>query len=123
MKLINLLPHAVTIRTVRSGDIILPGRSPGDCPYLDARGTRTLLPDIESGRDLFPLAREPIYAVMGLPGPRDGVLYVVSTLIAEACPHRDDLVSPGPAFRDDEGNVEAHQGLLAGPGLAMAVSP
>jgi hypothetical protein len=49
-------------------------------------------------------------AVVGLPDPVDGVLLVVSQLVAGRVPDRDDVVSPGTgpadgAVRDAQGRV------------------
>jgi hypothetical protein len=63
---------------------------------------------------------EPV-AVTGLPLPLPGIVYVVSALVAQAVPDREDVVSPdmGPsAVRDDEGRIVAVRGFARfGPPL------
>jgi hypothetical protein len=56
-------------------------------------------------------SRDPIEAVEahygnveGLPSPRDGVIYIVSGMVASAAP-RDDVFSPGELERDEGGRV------------------
>jgi hypothetical protein len=47
--------------------------------------------------------------IRGLPEPRDGVVYVVSSLVAQRCPDRKDVfapdTSPAGAVRDAWGNI------------------
>ena len=43
--------------------------------------------------------------IVGLPEPKDGVFYIVSRLVAEASPKRDDLVFPFGLVRDESGTV------------------
>src|SRR5690606_31963979 len=51
----------------------------------------------------------------GLPDPADGVIYVVSRLVAEAAPHRDDLYFPGRLLRDEAGRVVGAESLARLP--------
>jgi hypothetical protein len=57
----------------------------------------------------------------GLPEPEDGVVLVVSALVAEAAPEREDLAYPGEAIRDSDGKIVGAKGLCAGPGLAHKI--
>lgn len=41
----------------------------------------------------------------GLPEPRNGLVYVVSQLVVNACPERDDLVFPAGLLRNDAGDI------------------
>lgn len=41
--------------------------------------------------------------VMGLPGPQEGVLYIVSGLIASIEKDRNDVVAPGRLLRESKG--------------------
>jgi hypothetical protein len=56
----------------------------------------------------------------GLPDPADGVIVIVSALVAEhpSVAHRTDLAYPGEAIRDPDGKIVGAKGLCAGPGLA-----
>lgn len=49
--------------------------------------------------------------VTDLPAPKEGTRYIVSFRVAEAYSDRDDLVIPGPAIRDKEGNQIGCEGL------------
>lgn len=66
----------------------------------------------------LPLVRSTMGAPEGLPEPVAGVVLVVSALVAEAAPEREDLAYPGEAIRDAEGRIVGARGLCAGPGLA-----
>ena len=52
----------------------------------------------------------PVYKVRygeveNLPEKEVGVLLIVSLMIKQACPDRDDLISPLNLVRDDKGNI------------------
>ncbi len=53
---------------------------------------------------------------VGLPAPQEGILYIVSGLLKQACPDRRDLVSPAtghPACRrDDQGRIVSVPGFV-----------
>jgi hypothetical protein len=51
--------------------------------------------------------------VSDLPGPVPGTVYVVSRVVAEACPDRSDLLIPGEAVRDQGGRVIGCRGLCS----------
>ena len=58
---------------------------------------------VPSGGVDVPMGVRRTGALTGLPEQREGTLLIVSTLVAEACPHRGDLVSPGDLVRDADG--------------------
>lgn len=60
---------------------------------------------------LIPITRQTFGKVTGLPAPHEGVRYIVSARVAEACPDRKDLVVPGPAVRDEDGNQIGCEGF------------
>ena len=49
--------------------------------------------------------------VVGVPDPREGTVYITSSLVAMALPNRSDIVTPNThpraVVRDREGNVQA----------------
>jgi len=100
-KLINLTPHTINIVTpdgVRtlppSGTVCRVPSFDGVCPDLD--GIPTFVSSYGKVRDL--------------PAPQEGVVLIVSGMVASAEP-RLDLMSPGPLVRDDEGKVIGCLGL------------
>lgn len=49
--------------------------------------------------------------VEGLPAPENGVVYVVSGMVAARVPDRPDVYAPGELVRDAAGNVVGCRGL------------
>ena len=43
--------------------------------------------------------------VAGLPDKEDGVMYIVSMMVRQALPNRNDLASPGDIIRDEYGQI------------------
>lgn len=43
--------------------------------------------------------------VEGLPEEKDGHIYIVSSLVAQACPERDDLYIPDETVRTNDGKI------------------
>ena len=52
-----------------------------------------------------PVYRMKFGAVESLPPRMAGAVYIVSSLVAQACPERDDLLIPAHMVRDSEGKV------------------
>ncbi len=107
--LVNLTPHPVRVLTGTGG----PGhvlRAAGPPARLVERaepaGRLRLADDL-----VVPLVTLTHGGVENLPAPRPGVYYVVSRLVADACPERDDLLVPHDLVRDEEGNAVACRGF------------
>ena len=129
MKLVNLTPHEITIHGP-DGCITLPVAGPA--PRLGVeRVNLGVVPCDYSGysslRDSYmecmmdiPIVRSMMGEPTGLPDPQEGVIFVVSALVAEHpfLANRTDLAYPGEAIRDTDGKIVGAQGLCAGPGLA-----
>ena len=43
--------------------------------------------------------------IVNLPGPKPDTYYIVSKMLAKACPERKDLIFPGTLVRDESGDV------------------
>lgn len=43
--------------------------------------------------------------VVNLPDPKPGTYYIVSKMLAQACPERKDLIFPGTVVRNESGDV------------------
>jgi len=105
IRVINLTPHEITV----GGLSIAPD---GRVPRLreETREVGQILVDrdqiqIDGDGDTIPVTETVLGQLEGLPGPIDGVVYVVSRLVAEAAPDRDDLYFPGRLVRDKDGRV------------------
>ena len=101
MKFINLTPHQITdaltgVSFPPSGDV--------------ARVAATFSPAGEAGG--VQLFRRTFGEVTGLPAPQDGVLLIVSALVADAAKDRTDLVSPGELVRNSDGQPIGCKGFV-----------
>ena len=80
----NLTPHDV--------NLILPD---GEVLTIPASG-KVAIPVVKTVFDTN---------VTDLPDPQDGVIYLTSTLVAQAVPDRDDVLVPADLRRDDAGRI------------------
>lgn len=104
MQLINVTPHAIILRPDEGQEVILPPS--GQVARV------AVSQDVVAQVGEIPIVATRFGDVEGLPEPRPGVLYVASTLVAQAAAAagRRDVVSPdtGPtAVRDGEGRIVA----------------
>jgi len=108
MKIINLTPHPLTL-VGAAGTLEVPAS--GKLARLAV--TRTALaPVIVDGVSL-PVTRSVLGEVTGLPPAEEGVIFVVSALVAEASADRGDVFSPGELLRSPEGVVIGAKGLCS----------
>lgn len=128
MKFLNLTPHPITIID-GNYEITLPVDGPAPRLAVDRVELGTIVADhypvsrmgdAELGAFQCAIVRSTMGEPIGLPEPQDGVVLVVSALVAEhpSLSHRTDLAYPGEAVRDDEGRIVGCRGLCAGLGLA-----
>lgn len=119
MTIINLTPHPIVIRAVGGADTVI-----APDPAGPARISSTTGQDVTPSGCPVPVFSAPVWgAVTGLPAPEDGVLLVVSSLVAARCPDRDDVVSPGTgpadgAIRDESGRIVAVTRLVRASGVS-----
>lgn len=105
MRLINFTPHTINIYGVTGEHIISvqPEATPARCAVVSE--------DAGAAGDV-PLFRTKFGAVTGLPEPQLNTLYIVSMIVRQAYPHRDDLASPGELIRDVNGQPVGCRGLV-----------
>lgn len=106
---VNLLPHALTLVLPSGRERAFPPSGTVARVEPPAPQTDTVAVDGEAVE--VRLRRRPT-EVTGLPAPRPGTYYLVSTMLARAAPERDDLLAPatGPdddAVRDEDGQITA----------------
>jgi hypothetical protein len=110
MKLINLTPHALTLRDSSGHDLIV------EASGQVARVATT--PGEESGNlgGVALFSATSFGKVEGLPAPQDGVIYIVSGLVGGQVSDRDDVVVPGTGPRDgairEDGRIVAVTRLI-----------
>lgn len=69
----------------------------------------------EDAQFAFPLHHVVYEDVENLPPPQDGIMYIVSAIVATACKDRTDVVAPdtgATAVRDKDKNIAAVRGFL-----------
>lgn len=115
MRLINLTPHIVNIKT-GLGDILDIAPSGTVARIMELREGRGYIRDI----DITQVRYDPSM-VTGLPEPKKDVIYIVSTMVLSACPTRSDIFAPGSPIRDDNGNIIACEGLSCTPAYRPAL--
>ncbi|WP_347246160.1 hypothetical protein [Thermogutta sp.] len=109
MKLINLTPHAIC---VRSGDqeVVIPPSGQIARVKVDYRPHEIIVVDGLS----IPVSLELKAEVEGLPDPQPNTRYIVSRVVLDACLERTDLMVPDTsrAIRDEKGNIVAVPGFI-----------
>lgn len=96
MKYINLTHHAIT--EAITGTKIQPSGT-----VARVQSPSTYAGDI--AEDGIPTFKDnPNAVVLGLPEPKEGILYIVSSLVLGFTPDRVDVVAPGAPKRCDKTN-------------------
>lgn len=97
MPIINLTPHAINIYVGMT-----PMKAYPDSGKVARVSTQNVVVGEEDG---VRLVAKTFGDVVDLPEPAEGVYYIVSSLVALACPDRTDLLVPDDLVRDDTGRV------------------
>ena len=102
MKLINLTPHDIHIMSDgldnQKQERLIPAS--GQCARCEMK--KEWCGEIDG----IPLYQTAYGKVQGLPEPKEGIYYMVSTIVAEACKgQRNDLLVPFDFVRDESGNI------------------
>ena len=98
MEIINLTPHAITF-VDGEGKPILVVEPSGQL----ARVTTKI--EVTGDIDGIPTTETVFGEVEGLPEKKDGVIFVVSSLVAQRCTDRDDVFIPNESVRDEKGRI------------------
>ncbi|SDH48491.1 hypothetical protein SAMN05216377_12345 [Pseudonocardia oroxyli] len=108
----NHTPHSVTVVLVDGRRVDIPATDPPARCEVDRATSGTL----ETTVGVVPLnVTRRRQRVVDLPPRTPGVLLIVASAVAAACPERDDLVFPDEQARDEAGLViECH--ALGRPG-------
>lgn len=99
-RLINLTPHAINLMAGDATITIQPSGVVARCAT-----TRTQVDVLAVDGVQIPVNQIGFGAVQGLPDPQDGVLFIVSSLVANAAKDRQDLLTVDDAVRDAGGNI------------------
>lgn len=102
MKLINLTPHDIVVHTLGN---IITFKSEGNC-RIDTDEISVGAVTTDDGVTI-PIRKTVYGDVEGLPDSQDGVMYIVSAIVAQRV-NRDDLIAPDTfkgAIRDAAGKL------------------
>ena len=100
-KILNLTPHAVSF-VAEDGSLLMKVEPSGQVARCKTE-TRVVA-QVEVDGILIPETETVFGDVEGLPDPEEGVIYLVSSLVAQAA-KRDDVVIPNESVRDAEGRI------------------
>lgn len=109
---VNLTPHEITIMNDEGAIVarVAPSGTLARC-----QETRESVEGLAWGLSHIQVSCATYGAVTGLPAPKSGIVYLVSALVLAQCAGRDDVFAPGPAVRNDAGQVVGCMGLSAAP--------
>lgn len=96
MNIINLTPHTISLVNA-SNEIVASFPSAGT---VRVATSQTIIGELAG----FPIRKTVLGNVTGLPDAEDGTVYLVSAMVQQALPNRNDLVVPdsGPtAYREN----------------------
>lgn len=118
IKIVNCTAHPISIWG-ESDEVILtiePSGNAARCEMkVDHLGDFHQIPDgcslSEACIPLFGVEQTNGSVTRDLPVPEEGVMYVVSKIVAMANPHREDLLMIWDTVRDDSGKVLGCRGL------------
>lgn len=109
MRIVNLTPHQVTVRT-ESGDRVFEP---------SGQVARVTVSSVQTDEiDGIPVVSQTYGEIEGLPDPQPGVVYIVSMVVRQAAQAqgRTDVVSPDTspqgAIRDEQGRIIAVRGFV-----------
>jgi hypothetical protein len=114
MKFLNLTPHPIKI---------FEGTNSFTYP-VNGPAVRLVVEQTYLGQiDGISIVRSTTGAPIGLPEQQEGVILIVSAMVAEhpSLASRTDLAYPGEAVRDSDGKIIGAKGLCANPGLASYI--
>lgn len=98
MKIVNLTPHSVNLFNNHTGeyDAIEPSG-------IIARVAATTVPCGTAGA--YAVTTTSYGDVVNLPAPEPETIYVVSSIVAQRVPERDDVYIPNESVRDENGRI------------------
>lgn len=109
MKIINLTPHALNLMPEGPDGPVVTIPPSGQV----ARCTvdRVQVDTVTMDGIAIPVNRTQFGAVMGLPDPQPDTIYIVSAVVAQAVPERQDVFIVDDAVRDEQGRIVGARAL------------
>ena len=106
MEIVNLTPHPVRIVNER-GEVVIPPS--GVIARVSIR--KEMVGEISIDGIRVPIYKVEYGEVEGLPEPSEGVVYIVSSVVASKVAGRSDVVVPDDFIRDASGNIIGAKGF------------
>ncbi len=106
--LINLTPHTINLVSAANAWSFPPSGQIARCTVERVRVSNIWLgePGDPTTQDIVPVNTVRYGDIEGLPAPRIGVAYIVSSLVASALHgSRPDVLVPDDTIRDDQGRI------------------
>ena len=122
-KLVNLTPHKINFITYYNIEVgqdelgtpeyvteerihtLKPSGTVARCKVDRKEVDSFILEDVDGWDITVPITSAKFGEVEGLPEPQEGTIYIVSNLVAQAVPDREDVFFPDDLVRDEHGNV------------------
>jgi hypothetical protein len=101
--LVNLTPHTLNLIAADGSTVDVPPS--GNIARVSS--TSAIVATVNG----INISRQTFGKVMDLPDAQDDVVYIVSRMVKDRVPDRDDVVVPGVPFRDTDGKVIGAWGL------------
>jgi hypothetical protein len=99
MTIMNLTPHSISFVDA-DANVILTVEASGQLARVSAKTVMT--GETFNG---IPVTKTEYGTVEGLPEPQEGIIYVVSSLVAARVPDRGDVFIPNESVRDENGRI------------------
>ena len=109
MKLVNLTPHTINLVNEAIDDGTVTIAPSGTIARVAV--TRQQIGTVEVADVVFPINKNVFGDVTDLPDAQTDTLFIVSAIVANACPNRDDLVIVDDAVRNDSGQIVGAKAL------------
>lgn len=104
MNIINLTPHTITFISANN-NMQKYELAPSGVVARVAAHTENIGEVTTPEGFVIPVTQTVFGQVEGLPAPEEGVVYVVSSLVAGRVPERHDVYIPNESIRDDKGRI------------------
>ena len=101
----NRTPHNVTIIGANGQEVVTFN------PIEPAIRVSTKTEVVDSMAGCIPITETQFGEVENLPEYKEGIFYIVSQIVKNACPDRKDLLVPNETVRDEKGHVKGCRSL------------
>jgi len=107
MRLANLTPHDITLVCMDGAEVIIhPSGTVARCTVR-----RETVETVQVNGHLVPINRTRFGPVEGLPEPDGETWYIVSSIVAQAVPGREDVLIVDDTVRDASGRIVGAKAL------------